>query len=176
MSFVLAGLRWLDANVEKTVIVIAYFTMAAIIFVEVIRRFLFNAQAPWSTTIPVYLFLWVTWIGAAYNTKIRTHLSFDEARVRLPYKAQFACLVLDALCWVVFGIIVVIFTTEQVQIAEMNFSIVQGTDNVMKWWFYLATPIAWVLLIYRALMNLWSDWKTFRAGKPFQLTQSMLGD
>ena len=65
-------LRWIDENIEKIVILVCYVTMAAIIFVEVIRRFAFGQQAAWSTTIPIYLFLWVTWMGAAYNTKIRS--------------------------------------------------------------------------------------------------------
>ena len=92
----LSGLKWIDRNIEKIVVLICYVAMAGIIFVEVIRRFVFQSQAAWSTTIPIYLFLWVTWMGAAYNTRIRTHLRFDEVRARLPYNAQFACLCLDA--------------------------------------------------------------------------------
>ena len=169
-------LRWLDDNIEKVVILVNYIAMTGIIFVEVIRRFVFKEQAAWSTTIPIYLFLWVTWMGAAYNTKIRSHLRFDELRVRLPYGAQFACLCLDAVLWIVFGLIVTVYSIEQVQLSYDNFAIVQGTDNVMQWWFYLATPIAWTLLMVRALQNLWEDWQTFRAGRPFKLQVSILGE
>ena len=172
----MAVLRWLDANIEKIVILICYATMAGIIFVEVIRRFVFSEQAAWSTTIPIYLFLWVTWMGAAYNTKIRTHLRFDEVRLRLSYGKQFACLCLDAVLWIVFAIIVIVYSTQQVYLAYDNFAIVQGTDNVMQWWFYLATPLAWSLLVYRALQNFWEDWTTFRRGEPFKLQTSMLGE
>ena len=49
-------LRYVERNIEKFIIIISYGSMAGIIFVEVIRRFLFNQQAPWSTTIPIYLF------------------------------------------------------------------------------------------------------------------------
>ena len=78
----MAVLRWLDANVEKIFILVCYVTMAGIIFVEVFRRFVFNEQVPWSTTVPVYLFLWIVWLGCAYNVKIRAHLRFDELRLR----------------------------------------------------------------------------------------------
>ena len=40
-------LRWIDANVERIIILFAYFFMAGIIFVEVIRRFLFSEQVAW---------------------------------------------------------------------------------------------------------------------------------
>jgi len=169
-------LRWIDQNIEKIVILICYVTMAGIIFVEVIRRFVFQSQAAWSTTIPIYLFLWVTWIGAAYNTKIRTHLRFDEVRIRLPYGGQFACLCLDTFLWILFGVIVIVYSLEQVQLSHDNFAIVQGTDDVMQWWFYLATPVGWALLIFRALQNFWEDLRTFRAGEPFKLQVSMLGE
>lgn len=168
--------RWLDDNIEKVIILVNYVAMAGIIFVEVIRRFLFNEQAAWSSTIPIYLFLWVTWIGCTYNVKIRTHLRFDELRVRMSYGMQFACLILDAVLWIVFALIVIFFAVEQVQLSYDNFSIVQGTDDVMQWWFYLATPFAWSLLIIRVLQNLVSDYGLYRKREPFQIQVGMLGE
>lgn len=169
-------LRWLDENIERVIILINYVAMAAIIFVEVIRRFLFNEQAAWSSTIPIYLFLWICWIGCTYNVKIRAHLKFDELRTRMPYKAQFACLMLDAVLWIIFAIIVVIYTVEQVMLAHDNFAIVQGTDDVMQWWFYLATPLAFSLLIFRVLQNVMSDVSSFKKGDPLQVKTNIFGE
>ncbi|WP_344957209.1 TRAP transporter small permease [Zobellella aerophila] len=168
------SIGWINENMEKVVIMICYSTMTAIIFVEVIRRFVFNLQAPWSTSIPVLLFLWLTWVGAALNVKQRTHLSLNEVRMRLPYKGQFACLVMDAVLWIFFAVIVIYFSTEQVRLAYDNFSIVQGTDNVMQWWFYLATPLGWVLIIFRVLQNLRDDWQRFKRKESFDLQPSIL--
>jgi TRAP-type C4-dicarboxylate transport system permease small subunit len=44
----------------------------------------------------------------------------------------------------------------------------------MQWWFYLATPLAWSLIIVRALQNLYQDWRRYRSGEPFQLQASMM--
>lgn len=172
----MAVLRWLDANVEKIMILVCYVTMAGIIFVEVIRRFAFNEQVAWSTTVPVYLFLWIVWLGCAYNVKIRAHLRFDELRLRLPYVGQFACLCLDAVLWITFSGIVIFYTSEQVWLSYDNFAIVQGTDDVMQWWFYLATPLAFSLLVVRVLQNFWHDFASFRAGRPFNLNANIFGD
>ena len=169
----MALIKWLDRNIEKLVIFICYTSMAGIVFVEVIRRFVFSQQAAWSTTIPIYLFLWITWVGASYNVRIRTHLKFDELRIRLPYVIQFCLQVFDVVLWFIFGIIVVIYSTEQVILARENFMIVQGTDNVLQWWFYVATPVAWVLLLFRVLQNLWEDVKLFRAGKPLLIQNTL---
>jgi TRAP-type C4-dicarboxylate transport system permease small subunit len=172
----MAVLRWLDANVEKIIILVCYVVMAGIIFVEVIRRFLFNEQVAWSTTVPVYLFLWIVWLGCAYNVKIRAHLRFDELRERLPYAGQFLCLCLDALLWITFAGIVILYTSEQVWLSYDNFAIVQGTDDVMQWWFYMATPFAWSVLVIRVLQNFHHDLKLFRRGEPFNLKVNIFGD
>ncbi|MDA7949358.1 MAG: TRAP transporter small permease [Hyphomicrobiaceae bacterium] len=169
-------LRWLDENVEKIIILVNYVAMAGIIFVEVIRRFLFNEQAAWSSTIPIYLFLWVCWIGCAYNVKIRAHLKFDELRSRLPYGGQFACLMLDAVLWIIFSVIVIVYTTEQVLLARDNFAIVQGTDDVLQWWFYIATPLAFVLLVFRVLQNVAHDVAAYRKGEPLQVKANIFGE
>ena len=169
-------LRWLDENIEKTVILVSYVVMTAIIFVEVIRRFAFGAQAAWSSTVPIYLFLWVTWIGCAYNCKMRSHLRFEELRMRLPYAGQFFCLVVDHLVWIGFAILVIYFSVEQVEISHRNFAIVQGTDDVMQWWFYMATPIGFALVIYRVTRNLLDDIRRFRNNEPMPIKLNEAGE
>ena len=159
-------LKWLDENIEKSIILVSYVLMTGIIFVEVIRRFAFGQQAPWSSTIPIYLFLWVTWIGCAYNCKRRSHLRFEEFRMRLPYGGQFLCLMVDHLIWIGFSILVIYYSVQQVQLSYDNFAIVQGTDDVMQWWFYTATPIGFGLIIYRVLRNLMDDIRRFRNNEP----------
>ncbi len=169
-------LKWLDENVEKSIILVSYVLMTAIIFVEVIRRFAFGQQAPWSSTIPIYLFLWVTWIGCSYNCKIRSHLRFEEFRVRLPYTGQFFCLMLDHLVWIGFSLLVIYYSLEQVQLSYDNFAIVQGTDDVMQWWFYTATPIGFSLVIYRVICNLLADVRRFRNREPMPIKAAEAAD
>ncbi len=173
-TILLMPMKWLDDNLEKVIILTSYSAMAGIIFVEVIRRFFFGLQAPWSTSIPVLLFLWLTWFGASLNVKKRSHLSLNEIRMRLPYTGQFLCQILDAILWIGFGIIVIYFTTDQVRIAHFNYAIVPGTDNIMQWWFYLATPMAWILIIIRVLQNLVEDCLRFKRKEPFNLIPAIM--
>jgi TRAP-type mannitol/chloroaromatic compound transport system permease small subunit len=82
----------------------------------------------------------------------------------------------EGLLWIVFAAIVIYYTSHQVWLSYDNFAIVQGTDDVMQWWFYMATPLAFSLLIVRTLQNLWRDLGDFRAGRPFNLQVSIFGD
>lgn len=175
MSYLLAPLRWLDRNAERTLILFAYSSMALIIVWSVVQRYVFSTQIPWSTSIPIYLFLWVTWVGCSYNVKRRTHLVFNDFRLRMSYGMQFACFVLDAILWIAFGSMVAYFTIQQTQLAYQNFAIVQGTDNVMQWWFYLATPIGWGMLMIRALQNLAADIGRFKRRERFLVDIQTIG-
>jgi C4-dicarboxylate transporter, DctQ subunit len=156
-------------------ILFAYSSMAMIIIYAVFERFVLKSQIPWSSSIPIYLFLWVTWIGCAYNVRKRTHLVFNDLRLRMPYRVQFACMCLDALLWIVFASVVLYYAIEQTRLVHMNFAIVQGTDNVMQWWFYMATPVAWSLLIVRVLQNLADDIGRWRRREPFLIKIQAIG-
>lgn len=156
---------FLDNYFESTVLVGTYLTIAAIIFVEVIRRFVFQVQAPWSTTLPPFLFLVMTWVGCAYNTRLRAHLRFTEIRTNLPRTGQFMCLTLDAVLWVLFSIVVIVTTLKQTANSASNFQILLGTDNVMQWWFYICVPIAWTVLSGRVIENWVDDLRRYRQGE-----------
>lgn len=169
-------LKWLDANLERYLIIVAYATMTTIIFVEVIQRFVFKQQAPWSTTVPVYLFIWITWIGAAYNVRQRSHLAFTEFRASMPYVLQFLCVILDHVLWIGFSAMVVYYAIDLVQLLRDNYAIVPGTDDIMQWWFYLAIPVGWTLLAFRAFQNIIEDIRRFARKEPFVFTASIGGD
>ena len=154
----------LDRNLERWVIIASYLVITAIIFVEVIRRFVFQVQVPWSTTLPPYLFLVMTWFGAAYNAKFRSHLSFDEVRMMLPARGRFACRLLDAVLWLGLALIVVTTTLRQTANSASNFQILLGTDDVMQWWFYAAVPFSWLLLSTRVVENFIEDLRTYLEG------------
>jgi len=165
---------WLDKNLEKSIILTAYATCAGIVAVEVFRRYFFALQAPWSTTVPAYMFLWLTWIGAAYGVKIRAHLSFAELRAALPPKVQFVLMQLDNLLYLAFACIVIYYGTDLLRLQWENGSIVPGTDTIPQWWFYLATPIGWALLCLRVVQNVLVDIECIRAGTPLKIRGEMV--
>lgn len=166
ISWVYRVVPFIERNLESTLMVVTYLLIGAIIFVEVIRRFVFSEQFPWSTTIPGYLFLIMTWTGCSYNVRLRTHLSFSEFRSKMGRSAQMTMLALDAVLWWGICLLVIVTATGVMANAGNNFMIVTGTDNVFVWWFMSALPIAFVLLSGRVFQNLFDDIRKYRAGEP----------
>lgn len=155
---------WFEKRFEATVMVSTYLLIGVIIFVEVFRRFVLNVQAPWSTTLPPFLFLIMTWAGCAYNVKLRTHLAFAEFRTNMPRSLQFGCLTLDAILWLGFSWVVVVTSTQVAANSASNFAILLGTDNVLQWWFLVTVPISFILIATRAMENWLTDLKNYREG------------
>ena len=165
---------WLDRRIESTLMVTSYLMIGAIIFVEVIRRFTIGEQAPWSTTIPPFLFLIMTWVGCSYNVKLRTHLAFAEFRTAMPRVGQMACLTLDAALWIGFAWVVVVTSSRLVANSAANFQIMLGTDNVLQWWFLISVPISFLMLTGRVIENYVTDWHNFRTGNTL-IQQAVIG-
>ena len=164
VNFLLAIYRWLDVNLEKTVLVMAYAACAGIIAVEVFRRYVFDMQAPWSTFVPSYLFLWLTWLGASYCVKLRNHLVFNEFRERMTRGWQYFFMQVDYVLYFIFGAIVIYWSFDLVYLHFEMESIVPGTDDVLSWWFYSATPVGWSLLLLRVIQNIVIDFIDFSSG------------
>lgn len=184
LAFLLAAgfaLAWIYHHVpvieryfERTVMVTSYLAIALIIFWGVVDRFVFSSQQPWSTTIPPLLFMIMAWFGAAYNIRVRTHLSFSEFRTRMSRPLQMACLTLDFLLWFGFALILLVTTLRAVALSASNFQIVLGTNNTLQWWFLLAAPVAAVLMAGRAIENIEDDIKNYRSGEPL-IKQAVIG-
>jgi len=174
VMWIYTAVPFIERHLERTIMVYAYLGIAMIIFVEVIRRFVFSVQEPWSTTFPPVLFLVMTWFGCAYNIKLRTHLAFNEFRMNMPRPAQFACLTLDAVLWMVFCIIIVVTGSRVAANAADNFQILEGTDNFMKWWFLVTMPIAFLIMAGRVLENWRDDWRNMKSGEPL-IKQAVIG-
>ena len=164
MMFIYRAVPIIERHLEPTVMVVAYLAIGYIIFSGVIQRFFLSGQPPWSTTIPPFLFLVMTWVGCSYNVKLRTHLAFAEFRKASPRAVQLVLLVCDAILWLGFAWIVVVTTTQESVRAAANFSIMLGTDNVMQWWFLGTVPVAFILLTARVMENAVKDLKKFRNG------------
>ena len=165
---------WVERNLEPAIMVTSYLMIGAIIFVEVIRRFTLGEQAPWSTTIPPFLFLIMTWVGCSYNVKLRTHLAFAEFRTAMPRAGQMFCLTLDAMLWIGFSWVVIVTSSRLVANSASNFQIMLGTDNILQWWFLIAVPLSFLMLVGRVIENWLIDFRNYRDGN-ILIRQAVIG-
>ena len=174
ISWIYNKVPFIERFIERTIMVGSYLAIAFIIFWGVVDRFIFANQEPWSTTIPPFLFMIMAWFGAAYNIRLRTHLSFSEYRTKMPRGGQMACLWMDFFLWFGFALILFVTTLRLTANSASNFQIVLGTDNTMQWWFLITAPIAAALMCARAVQNIQDDMRNYRSGEQL-IKQAVIG-
>ncbi len=163
-----------ERHLERGLSVTVYLIIAGIICWGVIDRFVFSNQWSGSTTVPPFLFMVMAWFACSYNVKLRTHLSFSEFRAKMSPTGQMATLTLDSLLWLGFCWIAITTSLRFTALSADNFQLVDGVDDVMKWWFYITVPIAFTLMAGRVIGNWLEDWSAYRSGDPI-IKQAVIG-
>ena len=64
-----AGRDW-----ERPVLLVLYGYIVAVIFIEVVRRFVFSYSSVWGEETARYAFAYLVWIGAAAAVRERAHI------------------------------------------------------------------------------------------------------
>jgi len=64
-------------NIEESLIAIILGVMTIITFINVIARYIFNANILWALEGTVFLFAWMVLLGMSYCVKTKTHLGVD---------------------------------------------------------------------------------------------------
>ncbi|MCE5201286.1 MAG: TRAP transporter small permease [Synergistaceae bacterium] len=70
-------LKKLWDNIEEYLLVYSLMFSVALIFVQVIMRYIFSNSLSWSEELARYLFLWQIWVGASYAVKEHRHLRIE---------------------------------------------------------------------------------------------------
>jgi TRAP-type C4-dicarboxylate transport system permease small subunit len=164
----------MDKQLERGIAVTTYLIIAAIICWGVLDRFVFSSQWSGSTTVPPFLFMVMAWFACSYNVRLRTHLSFSEFRSKMKPTGQMATLSLDAALWFVFCWIAITTSLRFTALSADNFQLVDGVDDVMKWWFYITVPIAFTMMSGRVIGNWLEDFSNFRSGNAI-IKQAVIG-
>ena len=72
-----AMLKKLWDNLEEYILVYSMMFSVALVFVQVIMRYVFSNSLSWSEELARYLFLWQIWLGASYAVKEHRHLRIE---------------------------------------------------------------------------------------------------
>ena len=70
-------IKILDENFERWLMFGFYTHVVAIVFIEVLRRFVFSYSSMWGEETARYAFIYLVWLGAAAAIKDRSHIRID---------------------------------------------------------------------------------------------------
>ncbi len=149
-----------DREVEKSravrvLIAIASVFLAATValtFAQVVLRFVFSDPRAWVEEVGRYLFVWVTFIGAAVALAHDAHIRVDVFVQRLGPRDIRATDILRrvvdlvCLCFIIYSGVIVVWRNRY-----SEFYTIDGAPQVV---FYLAVPVGAVLMVLFLLRGL----------------------
>lgn len=158
MRYEPAPLRWLGAAIDH-VVAIAGALVIALVFYNVLSRYILKTDVSWSSEMCTLLLIWMSFVGGAMAVRRNAHLGVTEFIMGLSPGARskadamvlaLTALALSLLVW--FGTTLTIQSWDNIAIAI----------RISNGWWYLAMPVGCALMLI-FISN--QFWQVVRTGK-----------
>lgn len=73
---------------EDVCLVVMFFGMVAVIFLQIIMRYVFNDSLTWSEELGKFIFVWISWLGISIGQRRNEHIKITMLTDKLPPRAQ----------------------------------------------------------------------------------------
>ena len=150
---------------EEYLLIASLMFTVALVFVQVVLRYVFQNSLSWSEELARYIFLWQIWLGASYAAKEGKHLRIEVVKEFLSPKGKILFECLATCIW--FGFCVFL-AYESFELTSMLFTRMQVSPamRVPMGFAYASVPVGTSLMAFRLAQNLWSMLgKARRAGE-----------
>ena len=124
----------------------AFVAMTAMVFVNVVCRYLFNDPIPGSDELATLAFTWSTFLGASLGIRRQIHLGIEFVTRLFPPKVQALCGVLVSALIALFAFLLLFYSWHIMRSAHLKLT------PVLQWPYtvvYLAIPVGALLMLLR---------------------------
>lgn len=128
----------------ETVVALLMAVMVATIVLQVFCRFVLGNPLSWSEELARYVFVWITFLGAAIAYRHGGHIVVESAVVLLPRRVQVS------LAWVVdllMSAALVVLLVQGLRIVEVNSNVQATMLEVPMSWIYASVPTSAALML-----------------------------
>ncbi len=127
--------------------------ITAVVFLQVISRYVFNYPFDWPEEMARYLFVWVALLGAALALQRGAHFSIDALVKRFPAKWR---LIVPLLIHTTLGIFTLVVSVKGFQLAlRVREQLSPGMEISMAY-AYLSVPVSFAIMFKYILWEIYS--------------------
>lgn len=132
---------------------IALFFMTAIVFYQVIARYVFNKPPMWTEEIALITLIWISMLGAGVGVRTGIHVRV-EAFINIFPKL---------ICKIIDTCILLLIASFGVGMSYYTFLLVKRLPNKMAatgipvWWMYLPAAICGILVVFSVITRIIID-------------------
>jgi TRAP-type C4-dicarboxylate transport system permease small subunit len=141
-------------KVLKNFCFVLMLAMVTITFTQVIARYAFSNSLSWSEEAGRYIFVWMTFFGAAMAVRNRQHVNLDMLVNNLPIRLQKACLLLSYISMMIFTAVLIYGGFKFV--ARGSRQISSALEIPMNY-VYIVLPVGGLLIFAYLIKNLYED-------------------
>jgi C4-dicarboxylate transporter, DctQ subunit len=136
---------------------IAVWLTGTLIFVQIVARYIFDAQIKFTQEYAGYCVCYIVFMGICYNLRIKGHVRIDIVEKLLPERPRKWLGVIQALMMVIFSIL---FLIHGVKFAAEAYK--SGTVSITQlatplFYPYLVVPIGFLLLTVESLIQFYEN-------------------
>ncbi|MGE7907508.1 TRAP transporter small permease [Peribacillus sp. NPDC094092] len=139
--------------IEGLFCVLLMVVMTALMFVEVVSRYIFGSSFIWVEELTRYLFIWLTFISAAYVTATKSHIKVDAAISLFPKNIQPLIKKIGLLIWLVFSFVIT-YIGFNYSLSMLEFGGNSPALGLAKGIIYLGIPIGYLIMSIRLIIIL----------------------
>ena len=155
-------IKWWDENLERVLMVGFYVYFCAIIFIEVVLRYIFSMSTGWGEMTARYAFVYLVSIAVAEAARQRNHIRIDILPRTLGHRARLVLYLYFDVLQLVLGALVIFYAARVMGLQWENKQMSQSVDFNIAF-AYLALPLGWGLFVFRVLRRMTADWQSFQS-------------
>jgi len=157
-------LAYVDENGERWMLLTLYGYIVAVVFIEVVRRFVLEYSSYWGEETARYAFIYLVWIGAAAAVKNRAHLRIDIIFDFLPPRGVALVYLLGDVLTLIFACMALYWSLGVIA-AEIKFGAMTHGLRINQAYFSFAVPFGFSLILIRLIQSIWNDTADLKAGR-----------
>lgn len=145
-------MNWLD-RFDHVAILILLAGLVAVVFLQVVSRFVLKIPIEWSEELARFIFIWFCWLGSSYAAVKFHHIRITAHLRLLPARLARGLLVAGDLLWIGFNAFVVVAGIKYLH-STMEFPYRAMITEINMFWIFLPIPVIFVVFTLRVIHNL----------------------
>lgn len=146
------------AKAEEALLVLTLVAMVALIFGQVVGRYVFSNAPSWTEEMARYIHIFQVWIGASYAVKLREHIRVEAFITRFHGLTRKILETISLMIWFAMALFLAYFGTLLV-IQSLSNGQVTPAMQLPMWIPFLAIPIGGIGMCIRLIVQLRQIWK-----------------
>ncbi|RNF38389.1 TRAP transporter small permease [Planococcus salinus] len=146
------------AKAEEAFLVLTLVVMVALIFSQVVGRYVFSNAPSWTEEMARYIHIFQVWIGASYAVKLREHIRVEAFITRFKGVPRQILETITLAIWFGIALFLAYFGTQLVLTSIQNGQVTPAMQMPM-WIPFLAIPLGGFGMCIRLLQQLRKIWQ-----------------